>query len=190
MGKPINIEILLVRLRKPVISLLLCAYLFCAFVAACPPSAITRQLTVLLVDRLGSFGLFKNFGVFAPSLDHENHVWHAVITYADGTRRIWIFPSTAQSRGKPLEQEHRFSWTAWQDFMTRPDNPAAHELLLNAARYIAWLNRGSDNQPVLVSIFREDCLIVIPSADSHAQDRANMNSVCLIDYAVGPEDLR
>src|SRR5579875_75902 len=174
--------------RKQVLAPVLLVYLVSAFVAASPPSAFTRLFSGFPGRVLDRLGLASNFGVFAPEPQDYNQQFEAVITFADGSKKRWVFPRLSQGKRQPGQMEQKFFWSEWQMYFMAVPARTQRALFRDAAKYVAWLHRNQGNQPVHVSIYRTYSMITVNTGRPQAAPAAVTANV--FDYPVAPEDLQ
>lgn len=168
------------------ISALILIYLLCIIMSAAPPSACTNGFERLLKIHLSYWGIFENYGMYAPNPVRYNQGFYAEITYTDGSQKIWRFPDLADLQGNDLLRQMLEKWTELEYYICW--NQQSIRFLPDAARYIARISNRVDSHPVKVTIYRNYYPITVPGVK---QDKPleNLHQL-LLNYSVTAEDLK
>src|SRR5688572_23599012 len=116
---------------KAALSLVILAYLIIDGLWLSPPSHWRTRLLQPVQEAWEFIGLNQSYCVFAPDIKDTNRDLTAVISFSDGTRKLWLFP---QSDDFPGLSSYKLERTRkWMDWLY---SPSGEFLLPDAARYI------------------------------------------------------
>src|SRR5271154_5411466 len=90
------------QVRKPLLTGLLLLYLTGDVIAAAPWSEFREAFDKKLKPAFNFWGMSNNYGVFSPDPLMVNRQYRAVLTFADGTKKIWDFHSQADWQGDEM----------------------------------------------------------------------------------------
>jgi hypothetical protein len=137
-------------------------------------------------------GLDQDFGVFAPYPRNQNPHLLALITYKDGTTKLWMAP-----RMERLDQLTRMQKERYRKFFD--DNLAwgmYKTLWPDIAAYVARTNNDdATNPPQSVTVIRFSAIVLPPETGLKDENKPLKNEPHFIKetiqtYRVRPEDLR
>lgn len=132
------------------------------------------------------FGLEQDFGVFAPKPRDSNPHLTAIITYADGTTKLWTYPRMERINLLDRIRMERYRKyfddnVAWQRF---------EKLWPDLARWIARQNfNDPTNPPTMVTLQRFSSAVVIPELGLGKPNPPHSDHQVLATYPVKPVDL-
>jgi hypothetical protein len=132
------------------------------------------------------WGLDQDYRVFAPTPRAQNVDVLGVITYSDGTMKLFQFPQVQH-----CDPFHKLLEERYRKFVN--DNLAWSEdagLIRDLARYIAYHSGIAGKQPLMVSLIRYSAAIPPPEISAGRQLPPNWQRKTLINYAVGKEDFQ
>jgi hypothetical protein len=126
-------------------------------------------------------GLDQRWNLFAPEPLVTNAYLVAQITYGDGQKKKWKFP-TPEDYGyyRRYFMDRQVGWT--YETLGKNSNAA---LWPDAARYVARLNNQPNNPPVKVELIRHWSTIALPMSGQPE----TWNEYILFTYSVVPGDL-
>lgn len=130
-------------------------------------------------------GLEQAWNVFAPGPRDTNAHLTAIITYADGTTRLWTYP-----RMERLDFFTKIAKERYRKFFN--DNAAWSMPLLwpEIARYVARVSYDAPgNPPVIVSLTRFHSRVLPMEVGLGKPNLPQSEAKSLIVYTVKPEDL-
>lgn len=146
-------------------------------------SRLVTQARPVIAPYMAWSGLAQGWNLFAPNPLGMNTHADAEITYQDGQRFIWKFPSPQDYgyfKRYMMERVHKFSFDSMQNdsfAAVRPD----------VARYIARLNNNRpNNPPVTVTLVSYRSQIAPPNSGLPEPWVRRV----LVTYTVTPGDLR
>ncbi|HEY9785520.1 MAG TPA: hypothetical protein V6D17_08980 [Candidatus Obscuribacterales bacterium] len=123
-------------------------YFVTSVVSLLPHSPLEQRLKSVLQPTERALGLTQNWRLFSPELRQINYYPVAVITFADGSTKLYEFP-----RLEKMSLSERFrrqklcklfqDSLPWSDF---------HYFWPYAARYVARANTDPENQPQMVAL--------------------------------------
>jgi hypothetical protein len=132
-------------------------------------------------------GLDQDFGVFAPFPRNQNPHLTGLITYKDGTTKVWMNP-----RMERLDQFTRMEKERYRKFFD--DNTAwpMYKLLWpDITAYLARSNNDDpDNPPQSVTLIRYSSVVLPPDKGLKLKNEPHFIKEILQTYRVRPEDLR
>ena len=135
-------------------------------------------------------GLDQDFGVFAPKPRDQNPHLVALITYKDGTTKLWMNP-----RMERLDQLTRVPKERYRKFFD--DNlawPAYKTLWPDITAYLARANYDDpNNPPQTVTLIRYSSTVLPPEEGLKLKNRKNQPHFIketMQTYRVRPDDLR
>jgi hypothetical protein len=132
-------------------------------------------------------GLDQDFGVFAPIPRNQNPHLIALITYKDGSTKLWESP-----RIEWMDQLTRMQKERYRKFFD--DNlawPTYKLLWPDLTSYIARSNYDDpDNPPEKVTLFRYSSPVLPPEVGLHIKNGAHFNRELMQVSRVRPEDLK
>jgi hypothetical protein len=150
-----------------------------------PNHPIEQAINSTFTNYIVFCGLDQGYGVFAPNPRSINVHLEAVITYADGTVRLWQYPRLERMNlwQKMIKERYRkygndnLAWTS----DTR--------LLADLGRYVARLSSDQNHRAAMVSLIRYSIAMpLLPAGFCQSlPPQSDMNT--LISYEVRPEDL-
>lgn len=131
-------------------------------------------------------GLEQDFGMFAPAPRTHNLHIVALITYEDGTTKLWFYPSP--DRFNMLD---RMGKERYRKFMN--DNVASSTYVhywRDIARFVGRLNNiYPGNKPVMVAFFRYKSEIPPPPQALGKTLPADTEMTQMMTYTLTPKDL-
>ena len=176
---------LMSKIVRVVLSVFVAAYLLAFLAVGSPYSPLTGAWCNILRPPFNYFGLFNNFGVFAPNPATYNQEFRAVIQFKDGTKKSWKFPSLLDWKSNDVMKQKKLPWVEWEYyFLWDPQNVV---LLPDAAQYLAYQHRNPQNPPVKVNIYRDYNNIALP-VDDVPQPVVEKTDL-LLEYDVQEQDL-
>jgi len=179
---PISLDLI----KRILLSLIAALYIIVGIIAGAPYSPLVEAWTGFFKPVFNYFGLYNNFGVFAPDPAKYNQEFYAVIRFQDGTTNTWRFPSLLDYKNSDVMKQLKLPWVEWEYyFVWDPQNVV---LLPDAAKYIAYVHRDSKNQPTQIEIFRDFQYIDLPGKKE--KDAGIAKSELLLKYDVQIEDLK
>lgn len=170
-------------LKRIALSVLVACYITGAIIAGSPTSSLTIAWANTIKPVFNFFGLYNNYGVFAPDPAKYNQEFHAVIKFHDGTTKTWKFPSLLDYKEDVMKQL-KLPWVEWEYYFGWDAQNIV--LLPDAARYITYIHRNASNQPVEVDIYRDYEDIALPGKGN---GKGTLSSLDL-KYIVKEEDLK
>jgi len=146
------------RFRIPVITVFLLWHFSAILLWLSPDCPLRTQLIMPFIGYLNYFELWQGWSVFEKPRLYNGYLT-ALITYKDGTQKIWEFPRMEKLGlvEKMFKEKYR-RWT--NDCVSDEAKPY---LWPDAVRYIARTNNQTNNPPASVSIIRH--WMWIPSPD-------------------------
>ncbi|MBS1994132.1 MAG: hypothetical protein JSS83_26660 [Cyanobacteria bacterium SZAS LIN-3] len=131
-------------------------------------------------------GLDQDFGVFAPGPRNSNPHMVALITFKDGTTKLWMNP-----RMERLDHFTRMQKERYRKFFD--DNMASAiyaSLWPDINAYLARVNNDDpDNPPVSVTLIKYTALVLPPEDGLKKKNEPHFIKETLQTYRVRPEDL-
>lgn len=132
-------------------------------------------------------GLDQNFGVFAPAPRNQNPHLVALITYKDGTTKLWMSPRMEQ-----LDLLTRMQKERYRKFFD--DNiawPTYKGMWPGITSYLARSNYDDpDNPPQSVTLIRYSAQVLPPDIGIKQKNLPHFLKETLQTYRVRAEDLR
>jgi hypothetical protein len=144
-----------------------------------------QELVNTFRDYLGFFALYQDYSVFAPNPRSVNVHMEAVVTYADGSSRLWQYP-----RIERMNMWQRIIKERYRKF--GDDNIAwtlNNKFLQDLARYVARITSSGSHKAVMVSIVRYFAAIPPPPYGLNTSLPPQFERQTLTTYEVKPEDL-
>lgn len=172
------------RLRKVIISLFIIFNFTLIFLCLERNNQLAARLLKPFWNYFLFFGLEQDFSVFAPSPIQANVNFVAIVTYQDGTSKIFPFP-----RLNRIGLIEKLSKERWRKFLD--DNLGSDRypfLYKDIARFVARTNNLPGNPPCAVCIYRYTGIIPAPESKKNNPPAFVIKS--LIAYDVRPEDLK
>lgn len=132
------------------------------------------------------FGLEQDFGVFAPKPRDANPHLTAVITYKDGTTKLWTYP-----RMERIDLFTRIGKERYRKFFD--DNlawPRFEKMWPDLARWVARQNYDDPtNPPTMVSLIRFSSTVLLPEIGLGKPNLPHFEDKVLATYPVKAADL-
>jgi hypothetical protein len=172
-------------IRRVVISFFLAAYILTAIIAGAFPSPLTVAWGQCLKPVFAYWGLYHNYGMFAPDPIDYNQTFRAIVKFRDGSIKDWRFPSLPDFKNDDLTRQRKLPWVEWQCYFAF--DPANIIIVKDAARYVAWLHRNPTNPPVEVEIVRDSSKITVGDDTQHKRETVQDS---FLRYDVSEEDLQ
>lgn len=175
-----------VTAKRIAISAVLGAYILSAVIAGAYPSPLTSAWGNYLKTALSYWGLYHSYSMFAPDPIRYNQTFRALITFKDGSKTIWKFPSLPDFKDDDLVRQRKLPWVEWECYFAF--DPSDIIIVEDAARYVAWMHRNPSNQPLTVEILRDYQNIKVDARDKVTLEPVVTESV--LRYPVSEDDLK
>lgn len=148
-----------VRIRKPVLSIVILAHII-GLSLYCLPSSFARDAILSpLLPYIRFSGLEQSWTVFAPNPPEYSTFLSADIEFADGTTTEWEFPRVEKLG--ILEKMSAERYRKWaNDNISDGEHAVAWP---DAIRYIARANNNPKNPPVFITLVRHQVSIPVPT---------------------------
>lgn len=171
------------RLKKILLSGVLVAYVALGIIVYSPSSPLRDNIAQLLKRPLAYFGLYYRFWPFEDPRKYKE-TFHALISFADGSREIWNFPQASKEEIRHSKDPVRAAWLQhmWDCYYYRFGQ--VQSLWPEAARYIAT-HANHPGQPLSVVLYANTTPI---SCDGRISDR-QFGQTKLFEYLVKSEDI-
>lgn len=178
------------KVRKPIISTVI-LFQFTAFILyLLLPNMVMAKLTEPFQRYLAFFCLYQGYGVFSPSPSTVNSHMVGLVSYQDGSTKLYAFPRLERiSLLRKLTQERYRKFT--EDNLP---HPSYTNLVADVARYVARKcdvfkpdANGFSNRPRLVILF--NYYSEVPPLHKHAPNPPHFKVRSLCSYLVKEEDL-
>jgi len=131
-------------------------------------------------------GLDQDFGVFAPTPRNSNSHMVALITYKDGSTKLWMNPRMLR-----LDLLTRMQKERYRKFFDDNMASATYSSIwpdINA--YLARIsNDDPDNPPVSVTLIKYAAIVLPPETGLHLKNEPHFIRQTLQTYYVRPDDL-
>ena len=173
------------RIRKPIISAFLilhCTLNYCYLFNNHP---YINNVNRFFFGYYAFMGLEQAWNVFSPGPRTTNPHLKALITYQDGTTRLWTYPRMERLdffTKIPKERYRKFfdDNAAWNIPVVWPD----------IAHYVARINYfDADNPPILVSLIRFSSVILPMEEGMHKPNLPQSDTKVLGVYPITAQDL-
>ena len=146
------------------ISLLIFCYFFCICVWIAPSSQLRSALLKKVAPILTVTGLEQQWNLFGPEVRKINLHGMAIITFADGSMKLYEFP-----RMDKLDIWRRLKREKMRKmFVERIPTDNHRDFLPAICRSIACANANPDNQPVEITLAYNWCNIPPPDPEHWA----------------------
>jgi hypothetical protein len=150
-----------------------------------PNHPIEHELTTIFRPYIGFLAMHQDYSVFAPNPRTVNVHLEAMVTYIDGTSRIWQFPRVERMNlwQKMFKERYRkfgadnLAWTT------------NIKLLQDLARYVARITSSASHRAAMVTIYRYDAGIPPPPIGFNESPPPQADVQTILTYAVQDEDL-
>ncbi len=173
------------RIRKPVISAFIIVHLTIIYCYLFNNHPYINNVNHFFFRYFAFLGLDQSWNVFSPGPRTTNPHLSAVITYKDGTTRIWSYPR--------MERLDFFSKIPKERYRKFFDDNAAWSMPVlwpEIARYVARINYDTpDNPPQVVSLLRYWSSILPLEKGLNRPNIPQYQVKSLITYTVTDEDL-
>jgi hypothetical protein len=148
-------------LRQFFISLLIVSYFAIAVIQVSPGEAVASSALTASPDPLVQmtrplvvlFGLKQRWNLFAPDIRRMNQYSTSIITFEDGSQKLYEWP-----RINLLPVEQRFFKHRVMRFITEAwAQPQYRNYLPFGAKFLSMANSNSDNPPAMVELYFNYC---------------------------------
>ncbi len=137
------------KVRIPVISIFLVWHFTGVILWLCPNSLIRHRLLSPFIGYINFFGLWQGWSLF-DNPTKVNYYLTALVTFRDGTEKIWAFPR--MDKLPILAKMHKERYRKWAHDVLNDERNSF--LWADAVRYVARQNYNSHNPPVAVCLVR------------------------------------
>ena len=137
------------RIRQPLILMFLFWHFSGVLLWLSPDGPLKANLIPPFIGYLNFFGLWQGWSVFEHPRTYNEYAT-ALITYQDGSQKIWEFPR--MEKMGLIEKMFKEGYRRWANDCICDVNDSY--LWPDATRYIARINRRTGNNPVSVSLIR------------------------------------
>ncbi len=163
--------------------------IFNLIVIACwmfPNHPIEQALIENFRQYLGFLALNQDYSVFAPNPRSVNVHLEALVTYSDGTTRIWRYPRTERMNLWQAMIKERYRKFGDDNIAWTLNN----KLLQDLARYVARLTSNGSHKAMMVTLIRYFAAIPPFPYGLNEKLPAHYEVHILNTYAVKAEDLQ
>jgi hypothetical protein len=149
------------------------------------PSCTLTEFLFAPIKNISQFsGLWQNFAMFSPNPRNVNLNYVALITYADGSVKLWQFP-----RMEHLNIIDKMIKERYRKFINdHVSNESEKMIWPDVARHLAYINNSNPNNPPKVISLRS-FISEIPDLETNNK-RKETESYTFFVYKVMPEDLK
>jgi hypothetical protein len=173
------------RVRKPVLSCLILAYIWIVVCQLTPAFPFKKALYAPFRMSVDALGLWQNFGVFVPDPRKNNAFIDALVTFDDGSVAVWEYPRMETLNVVAKSQKERYRKYGYDHVYYDSERMLWPDL----ARYVARQYSASKHAPVEVVLRRHWVDITAPN-DNQRQLQQTFGDEPFHTQKIHPEDLR